>query len=71
MTKYLAIALIYIYQAYANDVDIKNDNTIQVQIDDFITTVEYPKNSNNSKELTLIIRNRSNVQFFFSLKRTT
>ena len=71
MTKYLAVVLIFfsISHTKSDDTQIKNDNTIQVLVDDFGTSVEYPKSSNNSKELTLIIRNRSKVQFLFSLKK--
>jgi len=71
MTKYLVIVLIFVpfFQAKSEDSQIKNDNTIQVLLDDFETSVEYPRISKNSKELTLIIRNRSKVHFLFSLKK--
>lgn len=69
MTRYFTIAFIFITTIYANENSIKDDNTLLINVDDFGISTQYPKKSNNAKELTFIIRNRSKVQFLFSIKK--
>ena len=71
MTRYFAVAFICVSILYANESNIKNDNTMQINVDDFGISTQYPEKSNNSKELTFIIRNRSKVQYLFSIKKNS
>jgi len=71
MTKYLTVVFIYISYVLAVETDIKNDNTLIIDDDDFGIKTTYPEKSNHPKELTFIIRNRSKVQFLFGLKKNS
>lgn len=69
MTKYILLTVIFINLIWAQDEKIKNDNTIIINVDDFSISTQYPAQSNNPKELSLIIRNNSKEKYLFTLKK--
>lgn len=69
MIKYSLLTLILINLLWANEENIKNDNTVIINVDDYGISTEYPLNSNESKELAVIIHNRSKYQYLISFKK--
>ena len=69
MTKYTLIVLFFIKILFAQDENIKDDNTLIINVDDFAITTQYPNPSTNVSELALIIRNRSKAKYLFILKK--
>lgn len=71
MIKHSLILLLFTTLLFADESEIKNDNTMIVTIDDFAITNQAPLKTNNGKELTVIIRNRSKSQYLFNLKKNS
>jgi hypothetical protein len=53
----------------ANDIVIKNDNTVIIMFDDFAINTTYPLKSNNQKELTVILKNGSKIKHLLSIRK--
>lgn len=65
----LIISVLFTQVLYCAESDVKNDNTIIIQFDDFNTSTIYPQKTTNPNELTLIVKNISKINHLLSIRK--
>lgn len=69
MKCFLLIVTFWVSNLLSNEAEVKNDNTVIVQFDDFNITTTYPHKTTNPNELTIIVKNVSKINHLLSIRK--